>query len=415
MPKYPSAHLNLAFTHRKAKMSRTCYLPTQKTIDDALLEGHLSDPESHLDAMIETMVHGMKVANDINPGEPDPVLVEEFPRMFKPIPGRQLWGWADIASLSGGHDLRMMAGVALRPSATAVTPLHALTSVHDKLTDVNALAAQFTEGRHDKNTITHYIRWQDFGQAYNDHYFITDRHHIDYTPPTNSKRNGAQHYAVQIDPAGRQPIQAILMRYPPVWQELNEKMDWAYQRAKLDLQSGPDNKFVKETHRLIQSHTLPPKVARIVFGQHGYNGPTPWDRLYDKSIHPTEHAELMVARQVTQNLFHPTVYSPQITLAISLLTGASPASFVLAAIERLERTASTFMTEGCVLKLVDLISLLPEPRGTLQIEQREELCQQLEDLAAELSAAQDRIPPNLAEEVYDMLHNKGRLLPWGRV
>ena len=415
MPKYPSAHLNLAFTHRKAKMSRTCYLPTQKTIDDALLEGHLSDPETHLDAMMETMIYGMKVANGIDPGEPDPVLVAEFPRMFKPIPGRQLWGWSDIHRLSGGIDLRIMAGIALRPSTQPVTPLHAFTSVHDKMSDVNALAAQFTEGKLDKNIITHYMRWQDFGHAHSHHYFLADGKHLDYTPPTNSKRNGAQHYAVQLDPAGRQPIQAILMRYPPVWQEQNEKMEWAYQRAKLDLQSGPDNPFVKATHRLLQSPTLPPKVARIVFGQHDYNGPTPWDRLYDKNIHPSEHAELMVARQITQNLYQPVVFNPAITLAISLLTGASPASFALAAIDRLQRTACTFMTEGCILKMVDLINLLPEPRGTLQVEQREELQDQLEDLAAQLGAAQDHLPPNLAEEVYDMLNNKGRLLPWGRL
>lgn len=415
MPKYPSAHLNLAFTHRKAKMSRTCYLPTQKSVDDALLEGHLSDPETHLDAMIETMVHGMKVANGVDPGEPDPLLVEEYPRMFKPIPGRQLWGWTDIHRLSGGPDFRLMAGVALRPSTTPVTPRHALTSVHDRRMDVFHLTTHLTEERLDRHHVSNYIKWQDFGHAHSHHYFLDDGKHLSYTPPVNSKRAPAQHYAIQLDPAGKQPLQAILMRYPPVWQEMKDDLDEAYQKAKLDLQSGPDNKFVRATHHLLQSPTLPPKVARIVFGHHSYNGPTPWDRLYDRDIHPTEHAELMVARQVTQNLFSPMAINPAITLAISLLTGASPASFALAAIDRLERTACTFLTEGCILKMIDLINALPEPRGALQVEQREELCQQLEDLAVQMAFTQDSIQPKLAEEVYDMLHNKGRLLPWGRL
>lgn len=412
MPKYPQIHLNLAFTHRKAKMSRTCFLPTPKSVDDAVQEGHLDDPELHLDALIETMVYGIKVANGIDPGEIDPELQEHFPRMFKPTPGRQLWGWSDIAKLSGGYDLRMMAGIALRPSHTLVTPRRAFTSVRDKITDVYNLARELTEDRLDRHDLTPYLRWQDFD--YNSQYFIDDGKHVGYDAPTNSKRTGAQHYAVQLDPSGRQPIQSILMRYPPVWHEMHEDLNKAYQAARQSLQKGPDNKFVKATHFLLQSPTLPPKVARIVFGQHDYNGHTPWTRLYDRNTHPTDHAELMVARQITQYLFHPAAYTPAYTLAISLLSGASPASFVLSAIDRLQRTATTFMTEGCVLRIIDMIGMLPEPRGALQTEQREDLVAQLESLAIQLSSAYDMLPPNLAEEVYDMLHHRERLLPWGR-
>lgn len=416
MPKYPAARLNRALTFRAAQMTRAAFIPNLDTLEQAIEAQPLDDPDELIDAMTDTMLHGMKVAHGINPGEIDPELLSRYPQVFKPRPGRQLWGWTDIHRLTGHIDYRQMAGVALRPAEVPVTPLHAFTAVRDRMADVAKLTQDLMgeEPLHHTD-VSQYLKWQNFGSEHNEGYFLIDYHHLSFEPPRNSRRTSAQHFALQLDPKGSHGIQELLMKYPPVQKVLDPVLNEAYQAARQDLQNGPDNAFVRETHALLQSPTLPPRVARIVLGRHQYNGPTPWHRLFDRTISPTEHADLMVARQVTQNLFTPSAIDPYITLAISLLTGCSPAAFALAALERLEKTATTFLTEGCLLKIIDLITALPEPRGALQKEQQEDLQIQLEELARRLAIASDSLPPNLAEEVYDMLHNKGRLLAWGRV
>jgi hypothetical protein len=295
----------------------------------------------------------------------------------------------------------------------SITPLAAFTAVPDLNIQLQRLANQLG-GLVSNNDVGHFLTWQDFGDL-NEQFFVIDRHHLSYVPRKNTRQTPAQHYALQLDAGGHLPFMTVLMRYPPVQQVLKDRLQAAYERAKETLREGPDNAFVRATHDLMSSHTLPPKVARVVLGRHQYNGPTPWHRLYDTTVHPEEHATLMVARQVTQQLHHTKACNAHVAMAVSLLSGVSPASFALAAIDRLQRTGTTFLTEDGILKMVDIISDLAEPKVAKQREQREDLIHQLEQSAADMAVVQDTMSPYLVEEVYVMLHQKSNLPAWGRM
>lgn len=410
MPRAASVRLNRALTSRKAQMSRTHFLPNIDAIN-----AETEDADELIDAMMETLLYGQRHAITGEAPDPDPELQEQFPHVFSPTPGRQLWGWSHLHNLADHRDVKVMEAMALKPSQVAITPLHAYTSVPDNQTALRKLVIHLG-GAVDYNQIRAYLRWQDFGHPYNEAYFTTDHHHLPYEVPTNSRRTPAQNYALHLDPSGHLPIQSILIQHPPVYQVMHDKLEQAYGQAKLTLNDGPNRPHVKATHAMMQANpTLPPKVARLVLGLHGYNGPIPWNRLYDLDISSTEHAELIIARQVVQQLHHSYAFNPYITLAISLLSGVSPASMALAAIDRIKRTGLTFLSEGDILKMGDIISVFDPPRGAAQQEQREDLSLQLEELAAEMAMAQDSLGPHLSEEIYDMTTQKDTLAVWGKV
>ena len=412
MPRKAPLMVNKALTSRKSQMSRTNVLPSLNAIHE---EVDLCDTEDLIDAMMETLLYGQRHALTGQASEPDPDLVERFPYVFHPTPGRQLWGWSHLHHLNDGQTMNVMVAHALKPSDDAITPLHAFTSIPDNQTALRKMAIHLGADV-DHGQIRHYLRWQDFGHPHNEAYFTTDHHHLPYEVPLNSRRTAAQNYALHLEPAGRIPIQSILIAHPPVHQVLHDKMEQAYTQAKLTLSDGPNRPHVKATQAMMLAHSkLPPKVARLVLGSHDYNGPIPWNRLYDPDIPPEEHAELMLARQTLQQLHHSYAYNPYVTLAISLLSGVSPAAMVRAAIDRLKRTGLSYLTEGDVLKMADIMTTLAPPRGTLQKEQREDLSLQMEELAAEMARAQDELGPHLSEEVYDMTTNKDSLAPWGRL
>lgn len=412
MPRLPAVRLNKALTLRNHQASRADLIPNLKQI-----QAELPDPDDQhdlIDAMVETMLYGKRHATGQNPVQPDPELRTQFPHVFKPTPGRQLWGWSHIHKLTEHKDLNQLANQ-LKPSDQSITPLHAFITMPDTLTDIFRLSIELG-GPKGRSGPWAYMEWQDFGRPYNDYYFLTDYHGIDYTPPKNSRRTPPLHYACQIDPGGNLPLASILMKYPPVYQELNESLRAAYLRAKETLIRGPGNAFTKATHDLLARHPSdpPPQVLRLIFGCHDYNGPVPWDRLYDPTISPDEHANIVVARQLLQQRHQSGASNVYLTMAISLLSGVSPASFALAAIDRLQRTGMSFLDEGDILAMAGLLSNFDEPRGILQKEQRAELLDQLEQLAIEMAAATDRLAASLVEEAYTTLHDRGALPAWGR-
>lgn len=421
MPKaYP---VNVALTQRQAITSRANLRPTP-----AMIQAEHPDPsdqEELLDAMAETLLYGCHKA--CNKQTLDLTLRQDFPKLYQPNPGRCLYTWDTLIKLADRLSLprpsiQAIMGVSLRPSATqehllGTTPMAALTSTGGYQSHMQRIAEMAGLRQPKTSRMAEYFKFQDFGSQ-NERYFQLDGQDLEWRAPKNSKRSTSHHYAIQMDETTL-PLQEILLRWPPVHQVLSYQLNRNWEDARrhlLSLDKTPSTPHARYTLRLAKQHkTIPVDVARLVLGCAGYNGPIPWHRLYDPNIEPKEHATLMLARQVLQQRWNKHTCDGLIALATSLLSGVSPAIFAKTSIDMLNRLGISFLSEGEIMRMVSYIEMLPEPRATRQREERQDLIDELEDLAVEFGQSRDLQSASLQEEVYTITTEPGSIPAWGVV
>ena len=404
-------HLNHALTNRDAQQTRSHLSPSKAAFDQSPED----QKDELLDALIDTYMLGLRHAVFNEAPEPDPELNEQFPHVYRPSPGRCLWNMADIQRLNKHQSLKGVHALCQRPSDSqthleGITPLHALLFSGYKASEVVKLSPFLTGSVE----MSKYLKFQDFGR-YN--HLIHKATDLDYTPPRNSKRTPAYHWAIQIDVGNHYPLATTVLNHPPVRFEMMPKLKAAW--AKVHDHLAPlapyhKGKWVKATLAMA-SLPINEEVVNLFLGMGPYQGTVPYDRLYRQDITEHEHAVLACTRTLTQLMYTPSYYQGACTLAISLLSGVSPAVFARTALDRFQSLGVSFLTEGEILKMAQLLSLLDPPRSPAQQVAKDELIDELERIAEEMGVVRDAMSLSLQEELYTMISRPEDMPAWGKV
>lgn len=405
MPKPQS--LNHAFTDRALYSARDHLSPSKRVFDK-----HGST--DLLDAMADTYLCGIRNAVLDEQPEPDDLLMEDFPHVYKPLPGRCLWNMADIKRLDPGYPLRALYSLCQVPSdrqphLEGITPYHAMLMAGYKASQVIALSPWPIKPGY----MSQFLSMRDFGK-HNAEVFKASR--LEYKVPKNSKRTAAQHHAIQLDAGAHYTLPKCILDYPPVRFELLPKIDEAWAKVLPNVKALAPRKKTSAIAATLEMAALPnppEQVIEMYLGLSGYRDGIPYERIYRTDIDDREHALLVCTRQLTQLLYCEGGHRATSALAISLVSGVSPAVFAHSSIDRLMKTGVSFLSDGDMLKMAGLLQELPEPLIATQQQARRDLLDELDQLAGEYSAVWDRFSLSRQEELYTLTQKPKDMPAWG--
>lgn len=403
--------------------------PTEGTFKNVSQE----DRETLLEIMQESLVYGHATAQ----GEKGILsLRDEYPEAYKPHPGRCVWTWETVRNLKGDapFEIQYLQTMALRPTHQAapefrsVSPRMAWMTTTMKLAELHRCMAQVQEeamedGVSSYNTLHRamMIATYDGGRATGRDAHppsVRSPRKLNYLrqgppsrPPKNSRRNTLQEYALRIPHMGRagpredipnsKPVAQLIWENPPHSIDLAANMDalmregqkflrTLFKKDHLAIPKGLDREEVQDLAN--EKEAREQAIYRVIRDN--------WSNIFrdlraDSDIGMTE-THMAVAIQ-SYALMRTIVYKKARTvmapwksgdiMALSRLTGISPAAFVNWAIFHRKRCGWAPIRDAEVHLLAEVVDSVPlPPARRTSIKNRSELADELRQQSAELES-----------------------------
>lgn len=387
-----------------------------------------------VEAMVDSLIGGTYQAHGL---DFESTLLEDFPDLFRPTPGRCLWTWADVIKLSQVDeephlvDLAPLYNLALRPSTEAVPPRLAAASLGMRWSDLHR-ALQFVapNGNAGDYNDTHktlsasvypcppYISPGAFP--------LMPR----IRPPRNSRRTNLQHYALQQfdlhEEAGHPDNHSImdaLTRWPPVevdmgptlykhWVQANHRLRQYAARAVSLAKANKQKPDRMHMHLSLPTTDLSDHIdATLNAFIHG-----PWDlSALDRDVEAIRKVKAALLWCLIQEIHgrSQTKYFKAATLVpLSVLSGTSLGSFIRWSMDRYRMTGHAFISEpaieDCLLWVRDQAQA---SRTHTQAARISGLANELQDALAQMNLLREGVDATLQTNTHECL--MGGMPAWG--
>lgn len=390
------------------------------------LDGH-EDAEDLADIMIDSLLAAMA---KLQGHDMPPILIDEVPEAFKPVPGRCLWVWDTVIKAAPDNiDTAPLLNLALRPShqlperLQAVTPRFArqVTCMRgsEMVASMKWLAEQgLLPNGPDQSDYHKFLSIQGYGPELDLELDLADLHTLDpkrFTPPRNSRRSPIQQWALKASPINRTLMQAVV-DHPPFEVDLGHHLHTLYLNAVeflTERSQDADKAADPELIEFIRTRDLRPFEEEVV--RHYLTGKWETYRMASNHLPARQRVVWALLRamvQVRYNHAYHRCQSAQAVLGTALLSGISPASFIKAAIHQLGRTSHTYISSPQLLEMTDWIRRLPEPRSTQAKVHRQDLVDELGELHEDYIKVQDDLNASLVGDVWQAMRSNG-IPAWG--
>lgn len=405
-------------TTRRWRLERIKPRPTTPNLTPDLIE-----------CLADSLIAGTHKAHHV-PFEPP--LLEEYPDIFHPTPGRCLWTWDDLIHLNQVQDqpslldLAPLYHLAVRPADHPFPPRLAATSLGMTWAGLHR-ALNFIHPAGDYND-THKTLTASV-------YPIPSNVPIGAIPmmprisiPRNSRRTLLQHYALQQfdqsdedDHPDNHPIAEAILSHPPVevdlgpslrsiWAEATERVQH-YAKKAVSIEKANRRK-PPQMYTNMTTIDPAPHLDEII--NKFVNGP--WDLSpLDRDVEPirkVQAAMLWCMIQCAHSRSQARYFKAETLVPLSVLSGVPLSAFTQWGLERFKQTGHAFIPEnvieGCLMWVRE--HALGSRTHTQQA-RAETLADQLEDHLEELHTLRDTYDPTM--QVNTSLCLGGGMPAWG--